>query len=455
MRVKLVPPGAVGRVLAVVALTGVIGLSLNTLVYEGTSRFSIREEEARRTSEHIVVVSRMLEGEDPARRARIVEYASTEHFKLGWFRQPIEPGARSDALTQMHRQMVVWEPSLAGKDLRLHLGSPGEATEVSGSLQLSDGTWLHFRAQDLVGKWPLKLRGILIASLPMIALVIIALVTLRVILRPLGLLAQAVTRVGYGDSSILPEQGPAEFRHLIRAYNDMQTRIVTMIKDRTEALAAVGHDLRTPLARLRLSVDCVDDAEMRNTLTHDLDEMELMLDSLLTYFRGDDHSEKPVLVDLAVLVTTVVDDLQDRGFDITYEGPEHCDATLRLVEFKRALSNLTNNAVQYGDHASVRFTVDDSVIRIFVEDDGPGIPEADMQRVLIPFQRLDPARQRNTSGVGLGIPIAVRAIAAAGGKLILSNRPQGGLCAQIVLPRQTWPARLTNTQLGALPSNTL
>lgn len=445
MRVKLTPPGAVGRVLAVVAITGIVGLSLNTLVYEGTSRFSIREEEARRTSEHIVVVARMLDGEAPERRARIVEFASTEHFKLGWFQQPIEPGERSDALTQMYRQMVVWEPSLSGKNLRLHLGSPSAATEVVGSLQLTDGSWLHFRAQDLVGEWPLKLRRVFIASLPMLALVIIALVTLRVILRPLGLLAQAVTRVGYGDSTVLPEQGPAEFRHLIRAYNDMQGRIVTMIKDRTEALAAVGHDLRTPLARLRLSVDSVIESETRDMLVHDLNEMELMLDSLLTYFRGDDHPEKPCLVDLAVLVATVVDDLQDRGYDITYVGPEHCDATLRLVEFKRALSNLTNNAVLYGNHAGVRMSVDDSTIRIFVEDDGPGIPEADMQRVLIPFQRLDPARQRNTSGVGLGIPIAVRAIAAAGGKLILSNRPEGGLCAQIVLPRRTWPAALSNT----------
>jgi two-component system osmolarity sensor histidine kinase EnvZ len=444
MRFRLTPPGAVGRVLAVVALTGIVGLSVNTLVYEGASRFSIREEEARRTSEHIVVVARMLEGEVPERRAKIVEFASTEHFKLGWFKQPIEPGARSDALVQMHRQMVMWEPSLAGKDLRLHLGSPNAATEVIGSLQLSDGSWLHFRAQDLVGEWPLKLRRILVASLPMIALVIIALVTLRVILRPLGLLAEAVTRVGYGDSTVLPEQGPAEFRYLIRAYNDMRSRIVTMIKDRTEALAAVGHDLRTPLARLRLSADSVSDPETREALIHDLDEMELMLDSLLTYFRGDDHPEKPGLVDLAVLVATVVDDLQDRGYAITYEGPEHCDATLRPVEFKRALSNLTNNAVQYGSRAWVRMTADEHMIRIFVEDDGPGIPEADMQRVLIPFQRLDPARQRNTSGVGLGIPIAVRAIAAAGGKLILSNRPEGGLCAQINLPRRTWPAILCN-----------
>jgi two-component system, OmpR family, osmolarity sensor histidine kinase EnvZ len=434
MRPKLAHLGTLGRVLSVVTITAVVGLTANTLLYEGASRFSVREEEARRTSEHIVVVARMLEGEVPERRSRIVEFASTEHFKLGWFQQPIEPGQRSDALVQMHRQMVVWEPSLRGKNLRLHLGSPNDATEVIGSLQLSDGSWLHFRAQDLVGEWPLKLRRIFIASLPMIALVLIALVTLRLILRPLGLLADSVTRVGFADARVLPEQGPAEFRRLIRAYNDMQGRIVAMIKDRTEALAAVGHDLRTPLARLRLSVDGVDDVETRDSLVHDLNEMELMLDSLLTYFRGDDHPEKPRLVDVAVLLATVVDDLQDRGYDIAYVGPEHCDAKLRSVEFKRALGNLANNACQYANRAVVRLQADADALRIRVEDDGPGIPEADMQRVLEPFQRLDPARQRNTSGVGLGIPIAVRAIADAGGKLTLSNRPEGGLCALVELP---------------------
>ena len=267
MGIKLVPRGAFASVLLVVVITAIAGLTANTLFYEGASRFSLREEEARRTSEHIVVVARMLERESPESRSRIVEFSSTEHFKLGWFQQPIEPGERSDALTQMHRQMVLWEPSLRGKDLRLHLGAADNATVVIGSLQLSDGSWLHFQAQDLVGEWPLKLRGVFIASLPMILLVLIALVTLRVILRPLGLLADAVTRVGYGSSTVLEEQGPAEFRRLIRAYNDMQGRIVAMIKDRTEALAAVGHDLRTPLARLRLSVDGVNDTQTRDALS--------------------------------------------------------------------------------------------------------------------------------------------------------------------------------------------
>jgi len=376
----------------------------------------------------------MLEDEAPERRARIVASSSTEHFKVAWLDAPLEPSIEPEALAEMRNQMERWEPSLEHKNLRMRLGSPESQTDVVGSLQLSDGSWLHFTAQDLVGGWQIKISRIAIASVPMILLVIAAALALRAMLQPLNLLAHAVTRIGFADSNVLPEQGLQEFRRLIRAYNDMQSRIVSMIKARTEALAAVGHDLRTPLARMRLNADSLTDVETRDALIDDLNEMELMLDSLLTYFRGDDHPEQPRLVDLAVMSQTVADDLRDRGHDISYFGPRHCDAWLRPIEFKRALSNLTNNAVQYGTRAVVRLLADESSIFIRVEDDGPGIPEEDMQRVLEPFQRLDSARQRNTSGVGLGIPIALRVVTDAGGKLRLSNLPRGGLRAEIELP---------------------
>jgi two-component system, OmpR family, osmolarity sensor histidine kinase EnvZ len=441
MRLKLVPLGAIGRVFAVVAITAVLGLAANTLLLEGASRLSIREEEARRASEHIIVVARILEDESPERRPKIVEYTSTEHFKLAWLAGPAEPGRTAVALDEMHSQMVLWEPTLRGKELRLHL-APDDPSEVIGWLQLSDGSWLRFRAHDLVGTWKLRLGQIAVAGLPMLALVLIAMTTLRSILHPLRLLADAVTRVGKGDSIVLEEQGPREFRRLIRAYNDMQARIAAMIKDRTEALAAVGHDLRTPLSRLRLHVDNVNDAQTRSALIRDMDEMEQMLESLLTFFRGNGHGERKQLVDLAVLAATIVDDLQDRGFEITYVGPQHCDTELRPVEFKRALSNIAENACHYGSSVVVHLMAGDRTVRIRVEDDGPGVPEKDLQRILVPFQRLDPARRRNTSGVGLGLPIAARVVSEAGGKLTLSNRAEGGLCAEIELPRPARPAML-------------
>lgn len=445
---KLVPLGAFGRIIAVVAVTVLIGLTLNTLLYEGASRFSIREEEARRASEHIVIVARMLDGEPPERRAKIVEYTSTEHFKLAWQPGPTGPGARSVALPDMLDAMLQWEPSLQGRMLRLYLGSPYDATEVIGSLQLADGSWLNFRAQDLLGGWRLRLGQIVIAGLPMLALVLFAMSALRSILEPLRRLADAVTRVGHGHSIVLEEQGPGEFRRLIRAYNNMQARIAAMIRDRTEALAAVGHDLRTPLARLRLNAETVPDAQVRDAFARDLDEMEQMLDSLLTFFRGDGHAEAPKLVDLAVLVATIVDSLQDRGFEISYVGPPHCDIHLRAAEIKRAISNLAENACHYGDEVVVRMMASDSTIRVRVEDNGPGVPEADLKRIIEPFQRLDPARRRNTSGVGLGLTIASRIVNGAGGRLTLSNRAEGGLCAEIELPRQpdAPPAMLRHTR---------
>lgn len=447
MAFKLLPIGAFGRIIAVVAATAVVGLTLNTLLYEGASRFSIREEEARRASEHIVIVSRMLEGETPERRAKIVEYTSTEHFKLSWHPQPVRPGANV-APAEMLNAMLHWEPSLRAANMQLYLGSGDNATDVIGSLQLSDASWLHFRAQDLVGGWQLQLGQIAIAGLPMLALLMVAMIALSSILQPLRRLADAVTRVGHGQSIVLKEQGPREFRRLIRAYNEMQARIAAMIQDRTEALAAVGHDLRTPLARLRLNAENVADSQARNALARDLDEMEQMLDSLLTFFRGDAHAETPKLVDLAVLVATIVDDLQDRGFEILYVGPPHCDARLRAGEMKRAISNLAENACHYGTEVVVRLMAGERTIRIRVEDDGPGVPEADLKRIVEPFQRLDPARRRNTAGVGLGLTIASRIVGGAGGSLTLSNRAEGGLCAEIELPQQpaAAPAMLRHTR---------
>ncbi len=193
--------------------------------------------------------------------------------------------------------MVLWEPSLSGKQLRLHLGSADDATEVIGSLQLSDGSWLHFRAQDLVGEWPLKVRRVFMASLPMIALVLIALVTLRLDPAAAGLAGRRRHARGLREFDRARRAGAGGVSPTDSRLQRHAGRIVAMIKDRTEALAAVGHDLRTPLARLRLSVDGVDDAQTRDSLINDLNEMELMLDSLLTYFRGDDHPEKPCLVD--------------------------------------------------------------------------------------------------------------------------------------------------------------
>ena len=232
----------------------------------------------------------------------------------------------------------------------------------------------------------------------------------------------------------VPEAGPAELRHVIRAFNAMQARIHRLIADRTQALAAVGHDLRTPLARMQLRTDAIADPDLRRAFSADVSEMEALVGSVLSYLAGDDDPEAPVRMDVAVLAATIVDDAFDHGGDATYAGDDHLEAAVRPIGLKRALGNLVENALHYGHRARVSVHAEAGEVIVRVDDDGPGIPEERMADVLQPFARLDPARSRNTSGLGLGLAIVVRAAEADGGTLHLANRPEGGLRAELRLP---------------------
>lgn len=417
-----------------VAFTAAAGLAASLLVFQGSSDLSLREEEARRTSEHIVIVARLLEDEVPARRLRVVEATSTEHFKLSWSQTPVENGPASPLLRQMQRQIVRWEPSLRGREINLRLVPLDDGTEVVGSLRLSDGTWLVFTARDLVSSSPLEWRQALVASVPMLLIVLVAVFALRTILLPLSLLSNAVAKAGHETPTLLQEKGIPELRRLTRAFNEMHARIFGMIKARTEALAAVGHDLRTPLARLSLRADMIDDREIGDAVAGDVAEMEAMVASLLAFLGGEDEPERPVPTDLAVLCATIVDAGSDAGRLITYRGPEHLDLVTRPLALRRAIGNLVDNALRYGTRVEVALQRNSNMVMIDIEDDGPGIPHASLARVLEPFVRLDDARTRDTVGFGLGLAIVTRTVDMLGGRFSLSNRSSGGLCARIALP---------------------
>jgi signal transduction histidine kinase len=229
------------------------------------------------------------------------------------------------------------------------------------------------------------------------------------------------------------EAGSPEVRNLIHAFNEMQDRIHDLLESRTQALAAVSHDLRTPLARLQLRIDAVGDGPLRDELADDVAEMNGMIASLLAFYGGQADPEAPALTDLAVLTATLVDHCADRGADATYAGPDHFETTVRASAIRRAISNLIENALHYGGCAQVTLERRDGEIVIAVADNGPGIPEDRIAAVLEPFTRLDDARARNTGGLGLGLAIVARVVAAEKGVLTLANRPEGGLRATIAL----------------------
>lgn len=427
--------GLIGRIVGIILLTVMMEFAVSTLLYERAGEFSIKEDEARRLAEHLVIVQRLVDERPPAERPAITSYLSTDRYKVHWQRSAPERHMLSAELRQMRDQVVEWEPALASAGLQLQLASPVRNDSVAGQIILSDGSWVHFKMHGLVTGWGLQFNRIILALIPAIAFALLGGLLVRQTLRPLKSLNRAIESMGQGERIVVREEGSNEVRHLIRAFNQMQDQIGRMMADRTQALAAVGHDLRTPLARLQLRLDGSNDADLRLSSGEDIAEMEEMIASVLAYLGGDTDPEAPIRVDLAVLVATLVDDMTDHGHRIGYRGPDHLVAALRHNAFKRAVGNLIENAIHYGEDVEVSLASEPGAIILRVDDNGPGIPAESLADVLEPFVRLDAARSRNTKGLGLGLAIVSRMVEREAGTLTLSNRPEGGLRAEIALPR--------------------
>jgi signal transduction histidine kinase len=252
---------------------------------------------------------------------------------------------------------------------------------------------------------------------------------------PLGRFAQAAGRLGTDvNTPPMAEAGPSEIVQAARAFNQMQERIQRLVDDRTRMLAAIAHDLRTVLTRLRLRAELIDDAEQQGKAIADLDAMATMLDETLAFARDDSAGEARQDVDLAALVRSLCDDMADAGQSVRYLGPDRLRFAGRPVALRRALANLIDNAVKYGREAEVGLQTQRDAIRLAIEDRGPGIPAAAREQVFQPFFRLEPSRSRATGGTGLGLAVARTIVHRHGGEIALDDRPGGGLVVRVTLP---------------------
>ena len=223
-------------------------------------------------------------------------------------------------------------------------------------------------------------------------------------------------------------------RTAIRAFNRMQERLRRFVDDRTQMLAAMSHDLKTPLTRLRLRAEFVEDHEQQRKMLADLDEMSAMVESTLAFARDDAQGEPRMLVDLGVLVESVCENASDAGEDVSFSAPRGLDVTCRPTAISRAIANLVDNAVKYGGSAHVDLTREPGRVIIAIDDSGPGIPAEEQQKVFAPFYRLERSRNRDTGGVGLGLAVARTIAREHGGDLALANRAGGGLRARLEIP---------------------
>lgn len=355
----------------------------------------------------------------------------------------LDDGFSRDIRVELHQieGRIMPLPNLSPQMADMHMTMmQGElsAIEMNLSLAISGGKWLNVgtRFERPPLQWPLfsTLTFGLTAALILVTVVWFVMTRLT---RPLRRLAHGAERFGRGEEvALLPVTGPAEVQDLTAAFNRMQERLTRFIEDRTRLLAALGHDLRSPLTALRVRAEMVDETDTRDGLVTSIEEMQGMVEATLTFARGLTGSEPAEPVELGAFLAGLRDDMVDR-FELS-PGPE-LTARLRPNALRWALRNLIENAIRYGGSAQVGWGTEAGTLVITVDDDGPGIPDTELERVFDPFFRLEASRSLETGGHGLGLSIARTIARAHGGDIHLENRTGGGLRATLWIPLATDP----------------
>lgn len=327
-------------------------------------------------------------------------------------------------------------PNLSHEMTEMHLAMMrGElsAIEMNLSISIAGGQWLNVstRFERPPIQWPLY--SMLTFGLTAMALLVaVSWFVMTGLLGPLRRLARASERLGRGeDIDALPERGPQEVRELTAGFNRMQDRLTRFVADRTRVLAALGHDLRSPLTAMRVHSEMVEEDETRESLVATVEEMQSMVEATLTFAKGLSGNEPMQDVDLQSFLEALRGDMVVPF--VLSDGPE-VTVRLRPNAIRRALRNVIENAVRYGGSATLGWISAEGEIEISVIDRGPGIPTAELERVFDPFVRLEESRSLETGGHGLGLSIARSILRAQGGEISLANHPDGGLIATIRLP---------------------
>jgi signal transduction histidine kinase len=470
--VRLPPRSLFGRLSLVLLLGLAAAQGLSVWVQQRERIQDLYRASGLAAGQRIAAVVRLLEAFDPAQRSAVVAAVDAPPLQVTLLDGPVDLDGDPSAhpMLEGHIRASLRRALGAERPLRLavteqaaappgprrmggrfgHGMGPmhghGPHMHGQGSMQgpafvaqvrLADGTWVRFD-QHLAREaldWPLRL--VLSLSILAAGVLAVALLAVRWLTRPLVRLTRAAEGLGRDiHAPPVAERGPLEVQRTARAFNTMQARLRRYLEDRTRILTAVSHDLKTPITRLRLRAEMLDDAAQREAILRDLDEMQAMTRGTLDFLRGLESEERARPVDLAALLEAVVEDARAAGGEASLAGEAAGTLTARPLALKRCLTNLVDNAVRYGGSARLEVTESDEHVMIRVLDAGPGIPAEHLEAVFQPFHRLEGSRSRATGGTGLGLAIARNIARAHGGELSLHNRPEGGLEARLSLPRR-------------------
>jgi signal transduction histidine kinase len=445
MRISLWPRSLAART-ACVLLVGLAVVQMAGLTIHALDRLDVqRLGQARDLAIRVAGVYRTMALTDPARRPAVmadlhrgpdlVAALSPSPPQVDLPEMPL-PEQR---LLRVNMNLVpMGGPQLRWRDLVIFGGLFWHQAVIG--MRLSDGEWVNVTAElEPLRPWhsPTFLAAFVLMTAAAAVLTLWAVRRLTAPVRTLALAAEALGRDV--NTPPLPEDGPSEVATAAVAFNTMASRIRRFVQDRTELLTAIGHDLRTPITRLKLRAEFVDDEEQRGKILADLEELEAMVSATLAFGRDARTTESVTPLDLAELLRTILDEAGDAHPQVldklNYEGPAHLTVRARSLALKRVFVNLVTNAVDYGGSAMVRLLdAEDRIVVVEIDDDGRGIPPAELARVFEPFHRGEPSRNRETGGVGLGLPIARNIMRAHGGDVVIANRPAGGVRATVTLP---------------------
>lgn len=391
--------------------------------------------------EKAAAITRIIDSVTPAQRPEIASAATDSNFSTQWLPHHADAHVPEQADPEFHKGAEVLHQLLGRPDARVESYEPSDWPALQPGkryallIELTDGSWAMFSVPTR--SWGLDElpRSLIVIALVLLSTIVVALIATRHLASPLERFAQGARRFGVDfKAPPIAVEGPQEIRQAILAFNAMQAQLQHFLHDRTQMLAAISHDLRAPLTRMRLRGEFIDDIELQTRLFRDVDEMQSMVNSALEFFRDDARLEPATSFDLAELLHTVVDDFRDAGTEVLLSGPGRFVYVGRPVGIKRMLVNLVENAIKYGREPRVELKGSPDRAEIRVLDRGPGIAAELHEAVFTPFYRIEGSRNKNTGGVGLGLSAARATVLEHGGSLTLRNRQRGGLEARVVLP---------------------
>ncbi len=389
---------------------------------------------ATAVTDRALALERLLRNAPPEEQQRLLSAAAAPGFRASL--QSTEPGLPPDTwrhADEIHAELAAHLKDAGAHDTRVGLSEERTVTVVVP--RHADG-YLVVRA-DSTDVGP-RARPALVGTLTTLLVAALVLWATRRSIRHLPRFAEAAEALGRNAAAPeLAEVGPHEVRRAAAAFNEMARRVRGYLDERTQILAAVSHDIRTQLTRLAMRIEYVTDPDQRARAREDVAQMTRLLDSVLAFSREDRAEEMPIALDIATLLDTLTDDERALGHRAQYIGPIHCVIDGRPTALRRAFTNLIDNAVRYGGQADVALALSSDERRVVIEiaDRGPGIASHDRERVLQPFQRVDPSRNRTTGGTGLGLAIAHTVVTRHGGSLTFADRPGGGLIVRVELDR--------------------